>query len=65
MRKESLVNRRLLAVFLVSAALFNYPLLSLVSVPRQVWGVPLLVVYLYAAWLAVVALAFVFSRRVS
>lgn len=48
----------LLALFVVGVLVFNYPLLDVFDRPLLVFGVPLLYLYLYGIWLAlIVALA--------
>ncbi len=54
---SSTLSQRLVALFLVGLLLFGYPLLSLFSAPRLVFGVPLLYLYLFGAWLLIIAAA--------
>ena len=53
----NLLSQRLVALFVVGVLLFGYPLMSLFSVPRLVFGVPLLYLYLFGAWLLIIAAA--------
>lgn len=63
MGKYYVVGQRLIALFVVGWLLFNYPLLSLFSDGRTLGGVPLLYVFLFAAWTAlIVAIALVVER---
>jgi hypothetical protein len=48
---------RLIALFLLGFALFNYPFLAVFNHARLVLGVPLLYLYLFVAWGAIIALA--------
>jgi hypothetical protein len=48
---------RLVALFLLGFALFNYPFLAIFNHARLALGVPLLYLYLFVAWGAVIALA--------
>jgi hypothetical protein len=50
-------THRLVALFLLGFALFNYPLLAVFNHARLVLGVPLLFLYLFAAWALLIALA--------
>jgi hypothetical protein len=50
-------SEKLLLMFFVGLLLFNPPLLGLFGVPRLVAGVPLLYVYIFVAWIALIALA--------
>jgi hypothetical protein len=63
MQRTNARNERLVALFLLGLLLFNYPLLTLFNVPRIVLGVPLLYLYLFAAWAAVILIAAVVARR--
>lgn len=57
MRKPSLRAYRIVSLFLLGCLLFNYPVLALFNVGASAAGVPVLYVYLFAAWGAVIALA--------
>lgn len=54
--RKGLAGQRLVAVFLVGVMLFNFPLLSLFDRPVLVFGIPLLHVALFLAWVGVIAL---------
>lgn len=57
-------NQRFVALFLLGVLLFNYPLLALFSRVTQVFGIPLLYVYIFGAWaLFIGLLAFVVERN--
>jgi hypothetical protein len=53
----------LVAVFLLGALLFSWPLLALFNVPASVAGVPLLYAYLFAAWAGLIVLIAVVGGR--
>lgn len=53
---------RRLALFLLGALLFSPALLAIFAQPATLFGLPLLVVYLFAAWAAVIALLALASR---
>lgn len=55
MIKPILKGQRLVALFLLGCMLFNYPVLSLFAGDARVWGIPLLYLYLFAAWGALIA----------
>ena len=57
------IGRRLVVVFLLGVVLLNYPVLALFSRAEMVEGVPLLYVYLFAAWLALIAAMALIVRR--
>lgn len=50
MRKPGLRTYRIMALFLLACLLFNYPVLALFNVGATAAGVPVLYVYLFAAW---------------
>jgi len=56
MNDRSRQSQRLVALFLLGALLFAYPLLALFDVGGTVWGVPLLYAYLFGAWAVLIAL---------
>ena len=47
---------RLIALFMLGALLFNYPILALFNQPSLVFGIPLLYAYIFAAWALLIAL---------
>ena len=64
MNSPSVKGQRLVALFLLGCLLFNYPLLDLFAGPGQVFGIPLLYVYVFAAWALLLALmAVVVEKR--
>jgi hypothetical protein len=56
MRTPELQRQRMVGAFLLGTALFNYPLLSLFDASASLGGIPLLYVYIFAAWAALIAL---------
>lgn len=63
MRRPSATGERLFFLFLIGVFLFNPPALSIFDVPRQVFGIPLLYLYLFACWGAMLLLvAFIIER---
>lgn len=52
---DSLRTARMVALAAVALLLFSFPLLALFDVDVSVLGVPLLWVYLFVAWAAVIA----------
>jgi hypothetical protein len=56
MTPASRTTRRLVGVFLLGWVLLNYPILSLFNRPATVAGIPLLYVFVFAAWTVIVAL---------
>lgn len=51
-----LTAQRLVALFLLGGVVFNWPLLSLFNRSSEVLGIPLLYLYLFGAWLALIVL---------
>ena len=50
MQQSAAKGQRLIALFVLGCLLFNYPVLSLFNVPAEAFGVPLLYLYIFAAW---------------
>ena len=48
-------GQRFVALCLLGTLLFNYPILALFNVPGTVLGVPVLYVYMFVAWAALIA----------
>lgn len=45
-----------MALLLLSALLFNYPMLSIFSINGMIFGIPILYVYIFISWLAIIGL---------
>ncbi|HEV8314199.1 MAG TPA: hypothetical protein VGQ23_14115 [Burkholderiaceae bacterium] len=58
-----MVAQRLVALFVLGCLLFSYPLLSLFNTGGTLWGIPLLYVYLFGAWGALIALMVLVVER--
>ena len=56
MMRESKLNKRLVALFLLGCVLFNYPILSLFNLEIPVFGLPLLLVYIFSIWCLLIGL---------
>jgi hypothetical protein len=66
MTPDSKINTRLVALFLLGCVLLNYPILSLVNLKIQIFGLPLLYVYIFGVWcllISLTALATLFRSR--
>jgi hypothetical protein len=64
MNPSGITRQRLAAVFLLGCLLLNYPFLSLFNKPGEILGVPLLYVYIFAAWAVLIMLmAYVIEKR--
>ncbi len=48
--------QRLAALFLLGCLLFNYPLLQLFARGNEIAGIPVLYIYIFSAWGALIAL---------
>lgn len=65
MRRSNETGERLIVLFLLGVFLFNPPLLSIFDVPRALFGIPLLYVYLFACWGALLLLVtFIIEKSV-
>jgi hypothetical protein len=56
MTRESKLNKRLVALSLLGCVLFNYPILSLFNLEIQIFGLPLLPVYIFGIWCLLIGL---------
>jgi hypothetical protein len=56
MRRSGTTGQRLAAIFMMGCVLLNYPILSLFSRREDVAGIPLLYVYVFAAWTVLIGL---------
>jgi hypothetical protein len=64
MLRPSVKGQRLVALFLLGCLLFNYPLLNLFAREGEVFGVPLLYVYVFSVWaLLITLIALVLEMR--
>lgn len=64
MNHRFLKGQRLIAVFVIGALLFSYPILSLFNRPKLLFGAPILYVYLFVIWAVLIALyAFIVERQ--
>jgi hypothetical protein len=57
MTRESKLNKRLITLFLFGCVLFNYPILSLFNLEIPIFGLPLLLVYIFGIWCLLIGLA--------
>ena len=57
-------GQRFVALCMLGALLFNYPILALFNVSGRLFGVPTLYAYIFIAWAALIGLmAFVAESR--
>lgn len=61
--RNSATRDRLIAVFLLGLLVFSPPLLSIFDAETLVLGIPLLFLYLFGAWIGLVALTVFILRR--
>jgi hypothetical protein len=61
MTRDKINGRRLVGLFLLGMLLFNFPLLNLFNRPVLALGIPVLYLYLFAAWLLIIFLMLVVS----
>lgn len=54
--RRGLAGQRLVVVFLAGVVLFNYPVLMLFDRPELAFGFPLLYVFVFVMWAALIAL---------
>ncbi len=63
MKRMGITSDRMIALFLLGAVAFNVPLLAVANVDAFVFGVPVLYVYLFAAWGGLIALMAATTKR--
>jgi hypothetical protein len=64
MKRSIITGQRLAAAFLLGFVLFNYPIISLVNKPGEVFGIPLLYLYIFGVWALLIGLmAWAIERR--
>ena len=56
MTRDSKINKRLVALFLLGFALLNYPLMSLFKLEVLIFGLPLLYAYVFGVWCLLIGL---------
>ena len=64
MLRHDRTRERLIALFVLGVLLFVPPFLLLFNRPLQVLGVPLLYLYLFAAWTGLIALGALIARPI-
>ncbi|MBR9987715.1 MAG: hypothetical protein KFF68_17560 [Desulfosarcina sp.] len=62
MTRDKINGRRLVGLFLLGMLLFNFPLLHLFNRPMLALGIPVLYLYLFAAWSLIIFLIHMISR---
>ncbi len=64
--RKGLARQRLVAVFLAAVFLFNYPVLSLFDRPDAWLGFPVLYLFTFLVWAAVIAvIAWIVERGIA
>jgi hypothetical protein len=56
MTRSPVRGQRLVALFLLGALLFNYPLLAVFNGAAEVYGIPVLYAYIFGAWALLIGL---------
>jgi hypothetical protein len=62
MTTDELKTRRLVGLFLLGCALFNYPILSLFNLPVSISGIPLLFAYVFVTWALLIVFIFLVTK---
>jgi Na+-driven multidrug efflux pump len=62
MTRDKINGSRLVGLFLLGMLLFNFPLLYLFNRPLLALGIPVLYLYLFAAWMLIIFLMLIVSR---
>ena len=56
MTRDSKINKRLVALFLLGCLLLNFPIISLFNLEILIFGLPLLYVYIFVIWCLIIGL---------
>ena len=60
---DKVKQQRFVALCMLGMVLFNFPVLAIFNVPAMLFGVPVLYVYVFVAWVGLIAaMAFVAER---
>jgi hypothetical protein len=62
MTAESLKSRRLIGIFLLGWVLYNYPVFSLFNAPSDLFGIPILYLYVFGVWAALIGMVILVTR---
>jgi hypothetical protein len=62
MTLDSAISRRLFGLFLLGVILFNYPILSIFNQEKFWFGIPMLYLYMFTAWLVLILLIWFVTR---
>ena len=63
MTRRNRTQQRLIAIFVLGAVLLIPPILSVFSKPVRILGIPVLYLYLFLAWAALIAMTAAIGRR--
>ncbi len=63
MKRPEIAGDRMVGLFLLGALAFNAPILSVFSADAFIAGIPVLYVYLFVTWAALIALMALTARR--
>ena len=61
--RNAAVGDRLIALFLLGVLLLTPPMMAIFNVPRLLFGIPLLYLYLFGTWILLVALVALALRQ--
>ncbi|HWP34154.1 MAG TPA: hypothetical protein VNM66_01020 [Thermodesulfobacteriota bacterium] len=53
----------LVVLFTLGVLLFNFPVLAIFNQPQALFGIPVLYLYLFGVWAAVIAVVWALTRR--
>ncbi len=60
--KRKVSGKQIVFTVLIFSLLFNYPILSIFNKSVLYCGIPLLFIYLFAAWLAIIVVLFYLAK---
>jgi hypothetical protein len=58
-----LMTWRLIGIYILGCVLMSYPVMTIFNVEIMLFGIPLLYLYIFVSWLAIVLLLFLVSWK--
>ncbi len=57
------ISARLIGIFIFGGVLFCYPILTMFSINAMLYGIPILYMYIFAAWIGLIFLIYLATRK--
>ncbi len=62
MKRKGFKSDGLIGIFFLACGLFSYPILTVFNIQTTLFGLPLLFMYIFAVWFAIIVLIYSFTR---